>query len=67
VTVAGGLVVPDAALELLQSLEGRGARLSVTNDELTIDGSILTPADRAAIQQWKSCIIELARKEPTCG
>jgi hypothetical protein len=68
VTVAGGLVVPGGALELLQSLERRGARLSFTNDELTIDGSVLTDADRATIQQWKSYIIELAaREEPNCG
>jgi hypothetical protein len=60
VLLAGGLVVPTAALSLLLSLEASGFQLSRDGDDLMVTpGSRLTEQERARIRAWKRHLLAL--------
>ena len=58
VTLRGGLVVPLAALQVAWSLEDRGARFELADDDriLVRPASVLTDEDRQNIQRWRGAL-----------
>jgi len=65
VTLAGGLVVPVEAIELLLDLERRGFSVAREGDALLVQpASRLVASDRTAILSWKRDLLALVDYVP---